>query len=63
MHRAVHVGSDEIATFGDVMQLLARMPYRDILHFAGEVRGDVDLIATALDRHFAEREAPVENRP
>lgn len=43
----VSVSGDSLATVDDVMQLVARLSYLDLIDFAGEINGDADKIADA----------------
>lgn len=52
--KQVYSNVGDVTTPEDAMNILARMPYRDLLDFAALIRADVDHIATALDDYFAE---------
>lgn len=49
IRRRVYVGDDETPSVDDVMQLVAKLPYRDLLEFAGLIQADAYHIASALD--------------
>lgn len=48
--RPVSVYADDMSTVDDVMQLLSRLPYREMLDFAEIIQADADKIAVALDQ-------------
>jgi hypothetical protein len=47
MGRYVSVSGDDLATVDDVMELINRLPYLDMIEFAGMIEGDADKIADA----------------
>lgn len=53
----VYVSQNEIASVDHIMFLIARLPYLDMLDFAGLISGDADKIADAARDWFDERAA------
>lgn len=49
MKERVHLSKDEIASPDDAMFVLARLAYRDLLEFAGNIQGDADKINEAIE--------------
>lgn len=53
-YESVHVSSNEVATVHEAMNVLASMPYRQLIELAGLISADADKIAAALDEYFAD---------
>ena len=52
--RTVQVRSDECATADDVMQLIARLPYKELRKLADWLRADPAVIADAPEEFYEE---------
>lgn len=52
--RTVEVRSDECATCDDVMQLIARLPYKELRTLADWLRADPNVIADAPEEFYEE---------
>jgi len=58
MRRYVRVLEDDVAEISDVMTLIGKLSYLDMIEFAGIIAGDAGKIADAAKAYNASDETP-----